>query len=96
MEKTGETREKRKPRAWVAFGLSGHESEYVLAADTESFPPDVESELQKELGEYWEVLDRGTRIEIRSKKTYGAQNNDRINTALQKVLSPHGYEFKQN
>ncbi len=81
-------REKKKVRAELTFGLPGHEWEYVFIVDSDDFlPSDISETLQDALGEDWEVLDRGTRIEIKNKQKLGLRDDEKVKTILEKVVA---------
>ena len=84
--------EKRKPKAWLNFGLNGHEKEYVFVMGGIDIPPDVEESIQTELGEEWELMNRGTRIEIRNRQEYGRRDDERVGSACRVALGD-AFEF---
>ncbi|KKR21461.1 MAG: hypothetical protein UT48_C0008G0038 [Parcubacteria group bacterium GW2011_GWE2_39_37] len=59
-----------KPRAYIEFGLPGHETEYVFTTQEDEHCESQElqlgwgKELKSLLGDGWLIMDRGTRIEI--------------------------------
>ncbi|MFA5413131.1 MAG: hypothetical protein WC348_01125 [Patescibacteria group bacterium] len=74
MEPSGEqnkdTEIARKPHAYLEFGSSGHETEYLFTIQKDKYsearelPFEWESKLFKKLGPGWGVANRGARIEI--------------------------------
>lgn len=99
-EEFGEKNKREKPlSAWVKFGVGGYESEYVLNLEDcnidHFIPWNIKSEIKKELGEDWDVSNRGTRIEIVNKKKYGSRDDERVRGAIKKVLISHGYLLKE-
>jgi hypothetical protein len=83
-----ENQEKRKVRAEFSFGIAGHEWEYVFIADSDDpLPSEIGETLQLELGDDWEVVDRGTRIEIKNKQKLGLRDDEKIQSSIEKVVS---------
>lgn len=63
---------RQKPCVTIEFGTSGHRNEYVLVlrprgiyGDAVNIPGDWEHALKDKLGKEWNVMDRGTRFEIK-------------------------------
>lgn len=82
--------EKRKEKVYAVFGESGHENEYVFTmpdAKEQRIPFQVlESLLDAFEEKEWEVLERGTRVEIRHRRVSGKQADEMITQVLKKVL----------
>jgi hypothetical protein len=85
--------EKRKeiPRkkAWLSFGGPSAEGEYHLhledcSTDKNHIPTEVSKAIQTELGNEWDVSNRGTRLEIIYKNF--ERDDEKIYNAVQKVL----------
>lgn len=62
----------RKPHIVLEFGANGHEEEYVIIYRPDGFytmgediPGDWEWEFKNALGKGWNVMNRGTRLEIK-------------------------------
>jgi len=86
--------EEKKPEAWIKFGLPDHEDEYVLILGFDiDIPSGIEEEIRTNLGEDWEVLSQGGRLEIRNKKEPGARDDEKVREATRKALEHHGYEL---
>ncbi len=82
----------RKLKAWVEFGLDAHEKEYVfnvehLAAEkTMDVPSNIIQQLEELIGADWEIIDRGTRVEIRNRKEYGRRDDEIIRKAVEQAI----------
>ncbi len=90
----------RKPHAYIEFGASGHETEYVFKMQSNKFseaqdlPYEWEDELKKLLGENWSIMNRGHRLEIvppNSKRT--DETNLKLITALKKIVNNTDCQF---
>ncbi|MEK7516830.1 MAG: hypothetical protein AAB562_04510, partial [Patescibacteria group bacterium] len=85
-----------KRKAWIVFGGPGHFGEYLLNledCDDKNFIPNrVANAVQNELGDEWDVSNRGTRLEIAHKTEHGKQDDERVRGAIKKVLGDK-YEF---
>jgi hypothetical protein len=88
MENPESKPEKRKVRADLSFGLPGHEWEYVFIADSDEYlATEIGEMIRSELGDDWDVFDRGTRIEIRNKQKLGLRDDEKIKSALKKAVA---------
>jgi hypothetical protein len=63
---------RRKPCVTIEFGSAGHRNEYLLVlrpggiyGDASDIPGHWERVLMEKLGPEWNVMDRGTRLEIK-------------------------------
>lgn len=93
-----ESREQKTFSVWLRFGTPGHEGEYVLNLENHDIekpiPGSINSELRQELGSEWDVANRGSRIEITNMKKYGHRDDEKVQSAVKKVLEPRGYQMK--
>ena len=88
MENLESKPEKRKIRAELSFGLSGHEWEYTFVPDSDEFlSSEISESLKSELGEDWEVFDRGNRIEVRNKKQLGLRDDEKVKAAIERAAA---------
>lgn len=73
----------------AGFGRAGHEFEYTIGIpgyDQEKFiPPAYEHKLQEELGDNWEVMNRGTRLEVMPRGAT-APADEVINQAINRLI----------
>lgn len=91
----------RQPHAYLSWGTSGHEREYLFTIHPNRFteaqivPPDWESRLEEKLGSGWRVLDRGARIELMPPSLKRNEDTDRqASEAVQALLAGENYVFK--
>src|SRR5687768_8889232 len=79
-----------RPKAWLEYGLGGHEKEYIFsveeATSREFIFDEIERSVQAELGKNWDVANRGTRIEVICKNPFGAREDERVRSAFEKAL----------
>lgn len=88
MESPQSKQEKLKARAELSFGLPGHEREYTFVPDSDEFiPSSVAEALESELGNDWNVFDRGNRIEITSKNQLRFRDDKRIKSAIERAAT---------
>jgi len=79
--------EQRKKKAYLNFGQPGHEDEYVLHLADDDIPYDMADKIKEILGENWQVLDRGTRIEIGHKRKFGLRDDKKVSGAVEQAIS---------
>jgi hypothetical protein len=87
--------EKRREKTFVAFGENGHENEYIFTmpySKTDEIPENIAIALSNLLeAKGWEVLNRGTRLEIKHTKEFGKRDDETIHSAISAVLG-EGYD----
>jgi hypothetical protein len=71
---------RRLQKVDLQFGLSGHESEYVLTTPyvEADIPSDWEDVLKQNLGNEWDIMHRQSRIEIRRKDLKHLDGDDEL------------------
>ncbi len=99
-----------KPKSSLQFDPPGHYDEYVFlvekwrASDPDTLPPEIGEVVREELGADWDVMDRGSRIEVVKKapkdwkigEQFNKRDDDKVVAAFQKALAALGdpYEFR--
>jgi hypothetical protein len=82
--------EKRKERVQVMYGLTGHELEYVFTMPYKTedrMPFDVMDRIFEAFEKTdYEVLDRGTRLEIRNRKDLHVRDDETVISTLKRAL----------
>lgn len=82
-------------KVYIRFGTPGHEGEYVINIDGYNFekyiPTMISNSIMQALGKDWEISNRGSRIEISSRKRYGLRDDQQVLTAVKNVLEPLGF-----
>jgi hypothetical protein len=82
--------EKRKEKTFVVLGENGHENEYVFTmpyATSDEIPYALTSAITERLaGTGWEVLNRGTRLEIRHAKEFGKREDETVTSTIREIL----------
>lgn len=51
----------------------------------------ISNSIMQALGKDWEISNRGSRIEISSRKRYGLRDDQQVLTAVKNVLEPLGF-----
>lgn len=78
------------PKAYVSYGASGHDFEYVFTVHDEAEErnlPAIAHGVQLILGTDWSVRFRGSRLEITSANGSQLRDDETIASALRKVLN---------
>lgn len=80
--------EKKKIQAELSFNLPEYEWEYVFTTEAGfDIPEDIARTLQLELGDEWDVSNKGSRVEIKNRRIIGARDDEKIKSALQKAVA---------
>lgn len=79
--------EQIKTRAFIEYGIAGHEDEYVFSLDgVQQVPHDLAHKLEVRLGKNWHISYRSTRLEIYYAEKENYRDDEFIITTLQQVL----------
>ncbi len=87
----------RKKMFLTPPGYGGHQNDYTFNMEgyglNNFIPDELANEVASALGDEWEVVNRGSRLEISHKTEYGKRDDTHVMDAIETAFNSKGYDL---